>query len=181
MRAPRLHRTAFVTGLGALIAIAASCTYPESRPCYGEVVTQCERACTTACDDFGCYPVCWDQCYDTCQVRGSSSGSGGGRPTSPARETDAGAQPPVRDGGTAVDAQAVDGGAPPAPGAGVLCGACQNNDDCETGALCIYPGGASTTEGFCGLACDSHADCPQGFVCTAMGGTSQCLPRGGCP
>jgi hypothetical protein len=162
----------------AVLAVISACDdrdYGRYNDC-DYVVRRCRTVCDYWCDRWGCYPTCYDQCWGDCYITPKPPP---GSTTPPI--TDAGAPPPVTDGG----------GRPNTDGGGVLCTSCASNDDCETGALCIFRGGPSpdaaavpdsgapTSRGFCGHACQAPQDCPEGFTCTNLGGTMQCLANNG--
>jgi hypothetical protein len=151
-------------------ALVASCDDGRDAPivCEGTAVRRCRTICDYWCYGGGysygyygyggCSPVCWDSCSVSCYP-------------SPEPVTDAG--PPA----------IVDAGVPPQnDGSGVLCSACVKTDDCQSGSVCIFPGGTrddAGTRGFCGQACTTNQDCPGGFVCTQIGSIRQCLPTAG--
>jgi hypothetical protein len=160
------------------LVVAVSCDDGGDRYDCDYTLRRCRTVCDYYyCDSWGCYPSCWDQCWDDCyrNDRLYSPGVANNTPTA-----DATAPPSGSDrASVAHDA-----------GSGVLCSACNSNDDCEVGGLCIIRGGpapdASTDggnpsgTGFCGHACQASSDCPQGYTCTQLGSSKQCLPNGGC-
>jgi hypothetical protein len=154
-------------------ALVASCTDDDwDRPivCNGTAVRRCRTICDYWCYGggyygyySGCSPVCWDSCSTSCYPS-----------PAPAQPADAG--PPI-------DAAAP---APTNDGSGVLCSPCAKTDDCQSGSVCIFPGGprddAGTdagARGFCGQTCTTNPDCPGGFVCAQLGSVRQCLPTAG--
>jgi hypothetical protein len=168
-----LRRALALAATGLTLLVAASCGEPGYHRAVrcDHVHRRCRTVCDYWCDGWGCYPVCWNQCWDECFVDPDRPPSGvAKRP-----EHDASTAPPAGDAGA--------GG-----GSGVQCSGCWSNDDCESGALCIFrggppdepgDGGAPSDTGFCARACASSADCPQGFTCAEIGASKQCLPNNG--
>lgn len=172
-RSRRMRRSIALTS--ATLAILAVISCRDHDYDLGDcdfVVRRCRLVCTDWCDQWGCYPTCYDQCWSDCHVDPTPPHT----TPPPSSPSDAASPLPTDGGGQA----AVDGG-------GVLCTSCNANDDCETGALCIFrggpppdaaaraDGGAPSGRGFCGHACQGPADCPQHFTCTNLGGSKRCL------
>lgn len=151
-------RAAVVVSLGAFTALAAaSCVATYSDCDY--VVRRCRTVCDYWCDYWGCYPRCWDQCWYDCYYYASPPPP----PPPPQSPPPDGSAPPATSTGTA--------------GLGVLCSPCSSNDDCQSGSLCIEPGGEAGAQApFCARSCQASADCPGGFSCTELGTSRQCLP-----
>jgi hypothetical protein len=164
-------------GLGAVLASCVASTRVDLSSC-DAVVTRCNTVCDTWCDDWGCYPDCYDSCWDDCIIDPNRAA-----PPPPATGAEAGA-PPSGEAGTT---DAASPAPPTSDGGGSLCTACQSNQECRPGALCVRRGGEAgdAGAGFCGQACTgspSTSDCPAGFACVALGASLQCLPASGsCP
>jgi hypothetical protein len=152
------------------VALVASCTdnrADDPIDCNGTTVRRCRTICDYFCYGGGyyggygtCSPVCWDSCATSCYPS-----------PEPAPPADAG--PPHA---------AAPAPAPTNDGAGVLCSACAKTDDCQSGSVCIFPGGPrddAGPRGFCGQTCTTNPDCPGGFVCAQLGSLRQCLPTAG--
>lgn len=178
MNVPRLHVLVFgLTAFAAVVVASASCTIrPQSEPRCDYAETQCRTVCSTSCDAYGCFPVCYDQCWRDCYVIDP-----------PPLPGDAGGLPPApNDGGLPLPLDASTSFDPAAPGgsadAGALCTTCRRNAECGAGALCIVPGGDAGAGGFCGRACSgtpSGSDCPSGYECALLGTSRQCVPASG--
>jgi thiol-disulfide isomerase/thioredoxin len=59
-------------------------------------------------------------------------------------------------------------------GAGDLCSACNDPNDCAAGALCLTY--QHTKESFCTQPCPSGS-CPAGYACAAVGNAKHCTPN----
>jgi hypothetical protein len=172
----RSLRLVTVALVGLTVLAVASCDDDWDREatgvCRGTEVRRCRTVCDYWCDRWygGCSPVCWDQCGSTCYPAPDPAPG----PTEPG--------PSERDAAAPIPPTTNDG-------EGVLCTPCGRTDDCQSGSLCILPGGATDAgadggarNGFCGQTCGTNPDCPAGFVCAQLGSVRQCLPTGGrCP
>ncbi len=178
-----LKRAATASAAVLTLLIGASCTarrYDYSDCDY--VDRRCRTICDYWCDGWGCYPVCYDDCWDDCRIDDRHERRPVSETADPPPATDAGATPATPPPAPAPAPGSSSGGT---GGSGVLCTSCTSSADCESGALCIFRGGAggadggSSQSGFCGHACAASTDCPDGFLCSQIGSTRQCLPTTG--
>jgi len=132
-----------------------------------------DRHCRTVCNyGYSCdTPSYWGCCHDQCWYSCTSDGKN--KPAEGSTE----APPPSTSTPPPASSSTTDAG----PAKGVLCSPCASNEDCQTGAACIQPGGDDAGVGsgsFCGHPCqDSAKDCPVGFSCTQVAGSMQCTPN----